>query len=246
MWILDLVRSVRSRSTFGADFDALPRWAPSGNEFAFASLRNDLVGLYVQPADSSVEPKNVTTSQRAENPQAWSADGRILLFLRGAPQTGMDLWTVRRKADGSFEEPSVWLQSAFDEYNASFSPDGRTALYTSNESGHPEVYVQAFPGGGGKRQISSGGGDYGRWSRDGKEIFYVRGNSLVAAPGGAGEGHELFRLPMLEAINIRYPYDVSPDGKRFLVAYPADAESAKPPAIHVVQNWPALLRGNGK
>jgi Tol biopolymer transport system component/predicted Ser/Thr protein kinase len=244
VWIFDLNRSVRRKATTSPTFDALPRWAPSGKEFAFSSFRSGTTnGVFIQPADGTAEPKRMAPNTLADFPQSWTPDGKALMFLRTVPQTGYDLWIARRKADGSFEEAATWLQTPFNEYNANFSPDGRYVLYTSNESGHAEVYIRAFPGRGDSQQISSGGGEFGRWSRDGKEIFYVQGSALMAVPVAQGEPQELFRMLGLEAASNRYPYDVSPDGKRFLIGYPADAESAKPAAIHVVQNWPALLRG---
>ncbi len=98
-----------------------------------------------------------------------------------------------------------------------------------------------------KRQISSGGGEYGRWSRNGKEIFFVQGTTLHAVPVGpdgvpVGAPKPLFALPVLGGVNTRYTYDVAADGSRILLGEPVDAEAARPTAIHVVENWPALLR----
>jgi Tol biopolymer transport system component len=251
VWTLDLARSVRTRFTFGPQQNDMPKWAPSGKEIAFASFQKGHRYIHVQPVDGRSAPKMVTRSPSSDYPQAWSPDAMTLLFARRMPQTGIDLWTLRRQADGSFTEPSVWLQSTFDEYNATFSPNGRFVLYTSTESGHAEVYVRSYPDGGDKRRISSSGGDFAHWSRDGREIFYVHGSALFAsqiAPDAApiGAARELFRTPVLEATFTRYPYDVSPDGKRFLIGEAVDAAAAKPPAIHVVMNWPALLRQNAR
>jgi hypothetical protein len=173
---------------------------------------------------------------------------KILLFYRIDPKTGYDLWFARRKPDGAFEEPVPFLQNSFSEYEGQFSPDGRYVLYISDESGHTEIYVRSFPDGAGKRQISAQGGDYARWSRTGKEVFYVNGGSLFALPvspqGSFSDGAavELFRSPGLQTSFVAYPYDVAPAGKRFLIAEPDDSGKTAPAAIHVVENWTALLR----
>ncbi len=240
IWIADLVRSVRSRFSFGPGGSSIPQWAPTGRELTFSS---GLVGggdIVVQSVDGSADPKPAVSSEWYEYPSGWSPDGRILLFGRTQPMTGFDLWTVKRKPDGSFDEPAVWLQTSFDESDAALSPDGRFVVYTSDESGRTEVYVRTFPAGSGKRPISAGTGHDPRWGRDGKEIFYLNAGSLYAVDVtpelvSIGSPHKLFQIAESD-------YDISPDGKRFLFAVDEGEDAAKPRAIHVIENWPALLR----
>jgi len=247
VWIVELAHAVRTRFTFTPEVDRSPTWTPSGREIAFSSQRSDRSDILVQPSDGSGEPKAVVSGPLTQFATGWSPDGMTLLFHRVDPKTGLDLWKVRRKADGTFEQPSVWLQSPFGESRGSFSPDGRYVLYVSNESGRNEVYVRSFPDGGGRRQVSSGGGENPRWRRDGKEIFYVQGDALIAVEVNAagdslaiGAATELLRSPGLVGM-ISPSYDAAPDGKRFLISEPA-GENTKPPAIHVIQNWAALPR----
>ena len=247
VWILDLVRSVPTRLTLAPEIDELPQWSPSGKEIAFASYRGGYSNIYVQAADGSAEAKLAVRGLGPDMPESWSPDGQVLLFSRRHPKSGTDLWSVRRRADLSFDEPSVWLQSDFDEGNANFSPDGRFVGYVSNESGRQEIFVRSFPTGDGKRQISSDGGDNPRWSRDGREIFYTSRDVLVAVRVGPdaaplGSNHELFKLPLPAASLPPRPYDVHPDGRRFLFVTYDPAKPAKPAAIHIIQNWPELLR----
>ena len=117
-----------------------------------------------------------------------------------------------------------------------------------DESGRFEVYVRPFPEGEGKRPVSRNGGEDPRWSRDGKELFYVEGDTLVAVavettPAfSAGEASRLFSDLSLQQGN--YPnYDVSPDGRRFVTV--ETVENATP-AIHVVQNWFEEFRGRAQ
>ncbi len=239
IWIADLVRSVRSRFSFGPIGSTFPRWAPTGKELSFSSNvgRGDIV---VQSVDGSADAKPAVSSEWYEYPMGWSPDGRILLFGRLQPMTGVDLWTVKRNPDGSFGEPAVWLQTTFDEGDADLSPDGRFVVYTSDESGRTEVYVRSFPAASGKRPISAGTGYRPKWGRDGKEIFYINAGSLYAVDisldlVSIGSPRKLFQ-------NAESGYDISSDGKRFLFTVNEAADTAKPPAIHVIENWPALLR----
>ena len=131
------------------------------------------------------------------------------------------------------------------------SPDGRYLAYVSNESGRFEVYVQPFPQGGRRVTVSSNGGDSVSWRRDGKELFYVEEGTLVAVAVSTegdfstGRTIRLFTHPgSLARVGLRVPYDVSPDGRRFLLTEPVADDTAKAPlpSIHVVQNWYAEFR----
>jgi serine/threonine-protein kinase len=248
VWILDLERMVRTRLTFAPQNDAFPVWTPSGKEIVFTSFERSGDGdLYIQSADGTGEPRPVIAGPTSDFSHDWSPDGATLLFVRRDSKSGNDLWTIRRKSTGEFEQASPWLATPFTDHSPRFSPDGRYVLYESNESGRFEVYIRPFAGGG-RRQISSGGGADARWRRDGKEIFYIRGNALIAVPVSTGAGPltsgapvELFRSAGLDT-SLSRPYEVAPDGKRFLISEPVGSEHSKPPAIHVILNWPVLLK----
>jgi Tol biopolymer transport system component len=203
IWILDLKRGGRTRFTIASEPDGFPCWTPSGQEIAFGSLRSGNGDIFLQSADGSGETRAVIAGPSMDYPTGWSPDGRTLLFGRIDPKTGNDIWYARRKPDGAFEEPASFLQTSFDERRGQFSPDGRHVVYDSNESGRMEVYVRTFPDGGGRLQISTQGGDFPRWRRDGREVFYLRGDALFAVPvslqgsRSAGAPVELFRNPGL-------------------------------------------------
>ena len=154
----------------------------------------------------------------------------------GSPTTGNDLWVLPLFGD---RKPFPYLQTRFNENGGQFSPDGRWIAYQSNESGRNEVYVAAFPGAGGKRQISTDGGDGPRWRRDGKELFYLAPNNtlMAAAVNGQGASFEVASVtPLFETRRGSgdFPYDVSADGQRFLIiSAAADARAA---GITVVVN----------
>jgi len=174
-----------------------------------------------------------------------SSDGRFLLFRSNGPQTIYDLWVLPITGD---KKPFPFLQTPFDERDGQFSPDGKWIAYQSIESGRFEIYVQPFPGPGGKFQISSNGGAQVRWNRNGKEIFYVSLDSkMMAAPVKlSADGKSLENGAPVALFPVRIgggpvpgtshqQYAVSSDGQRFLVNVPADEGTASP--ITIIYNW---------
>ena len=165
------------------------------------------------------------------------ADG-TLLYIEISPNTGRDLWIL--SPDGKSSPLRV---TPFNETQGQFSPGPaggpRRVAYASDESGQSEIYVQAYPSGGNRVTVSNGGGILPRWSRDGKELFYVTGDAMVAVamrPDGTfGAPRKLFdRSPFL--FNHRFhSFSVSPDGKRFLMIR-RDAGSV-PRQLNVILNW---------
>jgi Tol biopolymer transport system component len=169
---------------------------------------------------------------------SWSPDGQLLAYFEVNPETQRDIWVLRmgdRKAQ-------PFLRTRFDEAVPQFSPDGRWLAYISNESGRYEIYVQAFPGPGGKWQISTEGGTEPAWNRNGRELFYRNGDKMMAVdiatlPSfSVGKPKILFEGRYDLAPFPSTNYDVSPDGQRFLMVKPSEQEAAATQII-VVQNW---------
>jgi Tol biopolymer transport system component len=161
-----------------------------------------------------------------------------------SPTTGIDIWVLRlgdRKAQ-------PFLQTPFNEGAPRFSPDGRWLAYTSDESGRYEVYVQPYPGPGGKWLISTEGGTEPVWNRNGRELFYRAGDKMMAVdiatqPGfSAGNPRMLFDGPYALSPAAPPNYDVSPDGQRFLMLKPVEQAGAAPTQINVVLNWTEELK----
>ena len=224
-------RGTRVRMTTSGE-NILPLWTPDGQRLLFSSFAPGMEGIYSISADGTGEPEPFLSPDASASPHSWSPDGRHLALIMGA--TEVDIWVWARD-DGA----SPFLTSRFLEESPRFSPDGRWLAYSSDESGRPEVYVQPFPGPGGKLVISTDGGREPVWSPDGRELFYRNGFWMMAVPiqtepaFQAGTPRVLFerRSPTATSSN----YDVSPDGQRF-VMIGLDPESRQS-SVHVVLNW---------
>ena len=183
-------------------------------------------------------------------PESWSRDGRWLVLV--APTTGVFFFLpISAEGSGGERKPIPFPNGPSDGLDPSLSPDGRWLLYSSSQTGRREVFVESMPetmGGpatGAKRQVSITGGAQPAWRADGKEIFYLAADGkLMSVPVELGVGLKL-EVPKplfptrLEFYTLRQ-YDVSADGKRFLLAQPLEESGSVP--ITVIVNWPALLK----
>ena len=166
----------------------------------------------------------------------------MLLFEAFSPATNIDVMSLA--LDGS-EKTATVIGGRFAERWAQFSPDGQWIAYSADGSGAREVFLTRY-GGGGRWQVSTNSGNYPRWSRDGRELFFFSAtagkimSARITTTAGAvdiGAPVALFDVRGPEGFG-RYFYDVAPDG-RFLVATPSS--SATVATMSLVVNWPALL-----
>jgi serine/threonine-protein kinase len=237
--LYDLARETLTPFTFEGSLNQLPAWTPDGKRIAFQSNKEGQNNIFWQLADGSGRLERLTTSEYPNFPRSFSPDGQLLAFIEVNPTTGYDIWVLRLKDHKA--EP--FLRTPFNESVPSFSPDGRWLAYISDESGHFEVYVQPYPGPGGKWQISTDGGTEPVWDPNGRELFYRSGDKIMAVdiatqPGfAAGKPRMLFEGPYLPTPATFPNYDVSPDGKRFLMLKPTEQAQAAPTQINVVLNW---------
>ena len=177
----------------------------------------------------------------------WSSDGLYLIYNSGgSSDVEGGIWYRKRRADSTLSQAFPFLLTPADEGAAQFGPDNRHVAYTSNESGRFEVYVRPFPPAPGKWQVSTSGGAQARWSPDGRELFYVEGTTLMAAPVSiepsfsASRPRRLFDSADLRAAGTSAAhYDVFPDGERFLTITSARTQDsdAAGRALRVVENW---------
>jgi eukaryotic-like serine/threonine-protein kinase len=235
IWTYDIPRGILSRFTFDND-NRDPFWSPDGKRIAYTSLRNGKYGIYWKPANGSGSEELLLSSPDWITVSSFSPDGKELAFNRQSPDTGLDIWILPLDGKG---KPQPFLQTRFTEEMAEFSPDGHWLAYDSNESGRSEVYVQQYPGPGGKWQISNEGGMRPVWSRDGRELFYRNGNKLMAVPIETkpaftpGTPHLLWEGEYF--ISGHY-YDVMPGAKQFLFIKQVEQPHAST-QINVILNW---------
>jgi serine/threonine protein kinase len=249
MWIWDLTRKTLERFTPDPAGNALLAWDRDGEHLVFGSDRSGVANLFIQASDGSGEPQRLLESDRHQQPMSFAPDGR-LIYSVDVPGRGRDVHAL--SMDGSDRVEPI-LHSAANDLWAEVSPDGRWIAYDSDESGQMEVYVRQYPDayGGGRWQVSSGGGRQPLWSRDGREIFYrdYSGAMLavpVAASGtfAAGPAVKLFSNPDYVGAGAQgsgRTYDLSRDGDRFLMIkqLPGDGENER--SLVVVLNWFAEL-----
>jgi serine/threonine-protein kinase len=247
IWVVDAVRGTMSPLP-GEGFSG-PVWTPDGQRLVFRGTSPP--GLYRARADGASEPERLV--ETAPNGQAGSIapDGSVLAYVNNASATALDIWLLPLTGDA---KPRPWLQTSASETSPEISPDGRFIAYASNVSGRFEVYVQPFPGPEGARhQVSLAGGQSPRWSRDGRELFFVTAASprhLMAAevsvsPAFSTGSPREALPPAVELPTGASAYDVTADG-RFILLRDEDAHDQSEVDLQVVLNGLALLAPPGR
>ena len=246
--IQDLTRGSTTRLTFDSAIDGSAVFSPDESQVVFLSSRGEANGIYRKPASGAGNDELLTTGEPGPiYPASWSRDGRYLLFDKIADYSRrIDLWVLPMTGE---PKPFPYLETPFEEGHAQFSPDGRWVAYASNESGRAEVYIQSFPIGNGKWQVSTAGGDQPQWNADGKELFYLatdRNLMSVSVSGTTtleiGRPELLFqtRIPFTGISGDRTGYAPAQDGKRFMVNALEETMNAQP--LTFVLNWSADLK----
>jgi Tol biopolymer transport system component len=238
IWRYDLIRGIETRLTFNRENNRNPVWSPDSSQIAFYASPGGAGGLFQKAANGVGE--QVLLTKPAGTPTDWSRDGRHILWIttRGS-ERGSDLWVSPLFGD---RKAFLFLRSLSGGFQAKLSPDGRWLAYVANESNRNEIFVQSFPTSGGKWQISTAGGNYPVWSRNGRELFYIAADQKMASvevkPGPNFDPG--VPKPMFDAQRLGgNGFDVDKDD-RFLIPIRIDQAAMTP--LSVVVGWQSALK----
>jgi len=229
IWVHEIGGERMTRLTFeSSNFN--PVWTPDGDWLSFQSYRNGPFNIFHIPVDRSRPEAALLTGPFDQSPDSWSLDGKTLLFTVSDPETRSDVWLLSTDDKGN---PQPLIRTKANEERPRFHPSGKWIAYQSDESGRDEVFVTPFPGAGTVIPISTQGGDFPRWSRDGRELFYRSHDSMMVV--------DIQTTPRFQASTPRVlfedkheRYDVAPDGRFvMIVSDPSDV----PERLVMVFNW---------
>ncbi|MGB2889994.1 MAG: protein kinase [Candidatus Acidiferrales bacterium] len=249
VWVFNIPHGTLTRLTFDGHSSA-PVWMPDGKRIAYTTnAGSGGWAILSKAADGSGAEGTLLSGQSTiQIPESWSPDGKFLAVTTFAPDKAWSISIVPLQGD---RKPRPFVQTAFLAAEPRFSPDGHWIAYTSEESGGQEVYVQPFPGPGGKWQVSTEGGARPVWARNGRELFYLMPSTpseimsveISIQPGfNASTPRSVADVPT--ELPVRFGngrYDVSADGQRFLFTK-ASEENAPPGEVRVVLNWSEELK----
>jgi serine/threonine-protein kinase len=248
IWIKELDKGPFTRLTFSGQ-GRRPVWSSDGSEVAY--VRDTLSGgdIFAHRADGSGQDRLLARLDRPIQGVDWSRDGQWLLLRTDDAAAGHgDIMGKRTSGDTT---PVPLAASPFEELHPALSWDGRWMAYASNESGQYEVYVRPFPATqSGRWQVSIGGGAAPRWSPDGKELYYLNGNRLIAArlvtspTFGVTQRTPLFSVAEFDLDLFHTSYQVTPDGRFFVFLASPDrlAHRQSTGRLVLVNNWFTELR----
>jgi Tol biopolymer transport system component len=209
IWIYHVVRGQLTRLTFGGGNHSFPIWSLDGKYVTYIAEKGTTSDIFRKAWDGSGAEERLTNGLSVTALTSFTPDGKVAFVQNG------DIWLLPLDGD---RKPILLLHSAASEANAQFSPNGRWMAYNSNESGKDEVYVVPHPKHDGKWQVSTGGGVYPLWTRDGKELFYVNGSSIMVVQI-TGISTFDFSAPrkLLDLPPDATVADIAPNGQQFVV-----------------------------
>jgi len=239
VWVIDASRNTMSRSTFADAASLSFAFSPDAKRIAVATIAGTATGgLWIQPTSGSGSQEKLDTPKTFANVISWSPSGRYLFFMVQNNATRADVYYIDLEGD---KKLTPFIQSPANEAGAVLSPNGKWLAYTSDESGRFEVYVTAFPGPGGKWQVSNGGGGSPFWTADGKQIYYAVGDKVMVVPIQNVETFE-FGTPSALPVHANEFAALGPPapGERFPALKALSGGQAHPQ--EVILNWTGTLK----
>jgi Tol biopolymer transport system component len=241
VWLEGLQGGSNTRFTFSASEDVVGVWSRDGKSIAYRSV-GERTKLLLKAVSGLEQEKELFAGEIATDmlPNSWTPDNHQILCTEYFPNRIGDRVTGLVLMPATGGKPVPFVETKGSERNGQISPDGKWVAYASNESGDWEVYITTFPRAAGKWQISRGGGAEPRWRGDGNELFYIAPSGMMMAASVAGGDTFSIDTPQpLFQVRGRAPvsstdlftYDVSSDGKRFLVNRYIKADHPSPLTI---------------
>ena len=223
IWVVDWRQTKQTRLTTDASDDVNPVWAPTGQQIAFTTWRKGNADIYIKNANNVGDETPLIQTPMNESIEDWSKDGKFIAFGCGQDEF-QDICAAPIDAAGKPGKPFTVVTGRHHKNEPQFSYDGKWLAYTSdiNEPGKFEVFVQSFPAGDIKQQVSRDGGGQPRWRRDGKELYF-RGLDL-----------------RLMAVDIALGARIEPGVPRMMFTSPSTLATALDPIRHM---WAALPEG---
>jgi Tol biopolymer transport system component len=233
---------MKTRFTFQPMNEATPVWSPDGRWVYYISDQENVGDIWRRAIDGSDQGERVVATPQEEHPSSVSPNGRELLYYVMSKENGIPGLMLQPVVGGGEAAPVLMSDQA--EWNGQFSPDGRWIAYQSDASGKDEVYLASHPSGNGRWQVSTGGGSWPRWRRDGRELFYLTSDQKIAAVS-IGNGSNPIQGTPTSLFDTHkgggsvFSYDVTADGQRFLLSrllvQPGEEN------LTLVTNWTSLL-----
>jgi Tol biopolymer transport system component len=243
IWIYEIARNISTRLTFDQRADLFSIFSPNGNKVLYTSARIGNADIYMKDVNGMGKEEMFFSDPWEKFITSWSSDGLLLIVM--VRKNSSEKWDMAYISMQGEKKLVPLEQTEFNDMNGQFSPDARWIAYVSDESGKNEVYVRTLDPRGGKWQVSTAGGDNVRWVRRTNELIYVTADKKVvsATVKYSGNAFEVVRTTPLFDLNINgvgRPFDVSEDGKTFLIQF-TGMEGASLPAT-LVMNWDEELR----
>ena len=241
IWIYDIERNILSPLTYGTDARD-PLWTPDGKSIVYDSFRDGYYGLYLTNLDNSGKERMLIKSNYFVTPYSISKDGKYVAYAE-ADSFGNQQIVVKTLSGNA--PPKVFDNEPFDHQWPLFSANGNYMAYISNESGHPELYVNTFNGPAHKIQISTNGGNWPFWSQDGKYLYYIQGKELMRVPVNfssgftAGSPTEVFSNNSW--VNTIRTIEDIPGTQNFMMLKP-DSTNNSANSLNVILNWDQELK----
>ena len=243
IWVYDVADGTSTRLTSEPGDEVFPQWTPDGRRIAFGTR---IGRMFWKAADGTGQREEFPRGEFLRYPSSFSPDGKTLAFVESHPQTKSDIWLMPLEGD---RKAQPLMTTDADEKAPKFSPNGRWLAYSSDETGHDEVWIRPVGSAGAKKRVSTGGGAWPIWNRNGREVFFLKGDKLASVAldadmNRAGPDHVILDAPT-KAPNLQFQianpyYDVMPDGEHFVMML--TPKFPPPTHFNVVVNWTEELK----